>query len=201
MKFIIIKNFITHNMCNKIIKEFNEPDNPVDIGLLDGDLGNKLYKSKRSNELYFKYIVNNCSTQEIYIINKLFNITNLDFSNSINSKALPVFKYKTNGLIEPHRGVQKESNLLEYQEYVCVIMLSQINKDYTGGYFYLNTEGDCSLDGKVVTNENIQKRFYPHLNKGDMILFHNPSFIHGVTEVKSGTRYTCSFRTNDKNQL
>lgn len=196
-RYVVLKGFLQQRTCDQIIELFEWKDNPVKLDLADGDEGNRTYKSSRSN-LWYKYLTG-IHTEDLK--KKLKNLTGKDFNNSINSQCLPVVKYGKGGFMKAHRDIKKASNLEEYQEWVGVAMLSEQGKDFTGGRFYLNDFALVSKDGKEVVDDFEMDREYIKMEKGDLLLFHNPSFVHGVSEVLSGTRYTCGFRSNDIGEL
>ncbi len=198
MKFIILRNFVYPSFCNKVITEFKSVRDSVKLNLPnDTDLGNIIYESKRSKGLSYKYII---GFNDKVIKDRLKDALNLDFSDSITKKCLPVFYYTEGGYIKAHRGTKKELGINEYQEYVAMLQLTQRGVDYEGGRFYLNDKATASEDGKTVYNDKEEDRFYPMLDKGDLIIFHNPSLVHAVTPVEgeNSFRATCSWRTNQK---
>jgi len=198
MNYLVLRKFAPHVFCDNVISEFHRQSTPKDLSLSDGDdKGDVLYHSTRSKNLSYKYLT---SFDDRDISNRLLDATGLDFKDSINAKCLPVFAYGSDGEIKAHRGVKKESNTNDYQEYVAVLQLTQRGEDFDGGRLYLNAKAEASRDGKTVWNDYPEDRFYPMLNKGDVIIFHNPTLVHGVDVVKgeSAFRATCSWRTNQK---
>ena len=196
MKYLILSEFLSGRTCDQIRRAFEAEDKPVSIELADGEIGNKTYTSKRSN-LSYKYLTD-LHTEDIK--KKLSLEVGKDFNNSINSQCLPVVKYGEGGFMKAHRDIKKASDLESYQEWVGVAMLSDPS-EYSGGVFYLNDYALVSKDGKEVVDDFEMDRQYFNLKKGDILLFHNPSFVHGVSEVTKGVRYTCGFRSNDIGDL
>ena len=174
----------------------NEP-----LPLLDGsDVTNFVYRSNRSKNLQYAYLkgkmVSHIQNKFSHSLKLLF--PNLVFENSINKYCLPIFTYGQGSEIKAHRGVEKTEDLKRYQEYVCVILLHQPNVDFTGGRFYINPKAEASSDGKTVWNDYPEDRTYPKINKGDAVIFHNPSLVHRVEKVHDGFRATVSVRSNNK---
>lgn len=203
MKYFILREAIGNVITSGLrASYFDNNDVPEDLGLLDGDdKSNTIYTSTRSEGLSYMY---NNSKEVMHfnaiICDMLSKATGFAFGDSINKIALPMCHYGDGGVILAHRGVKKDSDLHTYQGYVAVLMLTQRARDYNAGAFYLNDKAKCSADGKTVTNDKIGDRFYPYLNEGDIIVFDNTHYIHGVEEtlvnnMQSG-RLTCSFRTN-----
>lgn len=200
MKYIILRQFLGPVNCADILDSYNQIKNPVEINLVDDpDLGNVEYQSNRSPNVSYKYM---CGYDDSHIIAGLKDATGLNFKDSINEFCLPVFKYGLGGQLLAHRDTCKESDIETPQEYIAVLMLSKRGRDFTGGRLYINPKATVSPDGKTVTNDFPEDRFYPELDMGDLFIFHNPSFVHGVEEVKQGTspvtkRITCGWRTNE----
>lgn len=199
MRYIILRNLVDSIACDHIREEFyNNLNEAKPLGLADGDdYSNTICHSTRSKNLSYNYIT---GYDDSHYKELLQSITDLDFSKGINSKCLPIFCYGEGGEIKAHRGVQKDVDTSKYQEYVAVLQLTQRGEDFNDGRFYLNDKAEASADGKTVTNDLPEDRYYPMLDKGDIIIFHNPSLVHGVETVtgKDAVRMTCSWRTNEK---
>ena len=203
LQYIILRNQVTEDICNQIVQAFKLPSTPRELNLPnDTDKGDVVYASKRSKGLYYKYLVWSKHLGDL-IVHSLNKATGLNFEDSINKLCLPIFAYKEGGEIKAHRGTQKEQKTINYQEYVAVLQLTQRDIDFTDGRFYLNPIATASEDGKTVYNDKPEDRYYPMLNKGDIIIFHNPSLVHGVETVTgfNALRVTCSWRTNSSNQF
>lgn len=203
MKYIVIRNFLSIDDCEKLISSFKETSKPFELNLKDGkDLGNTVYTSTRSKNLSYKYVKNNDSERISNSVKKrLESMLNVGFNGSINDICLPMFCYGEGGEIKAHRGVQKESDNQKYQTFVAVCQLTQRGEDFNGGRFYVNSKATATVDGKTVFNDLEKDRFYPMLNKGDVCIIYNPIVVHGVDTVRmsdknSAFRLTCSWRSN-----
>lgn len=204
--YVFIEEFMDHSSCDEIIRQFRKADAGVlakgEVGLNDSkDEVNTVYSSGRS-PLRYCYLKTN-ETQEVNLggIIKLNELTGFDWNGNINDVCFPVFEYGLDGFIEGHRGrdVGYGDN-----DFVAVLMLTEYNKDFSGGEFYLNKEASASEDGKTIFNENIESRVYFKQTKGSLLIFNNKIHVHGTNPVKSSPldltiRMTTSWRmTEDK---
>lgn len=206
MNYVILKQFLSNRDCNSLIANTNHFNDNRPLGLIDGDSYNTWHTSKRSLGLEYRY-QNDTSTMSLQqgIKKELSSIVPIDFSGGVNELCLPFCKYLDNGIIKVHRDIDKVGN--NSVEYLVVCMLTQIGEDYSdrmrdGDQLFINYHYDLvSEDGKEVFESPKAKirRFYPNLNKGDVIIFKNSNSIHGVDPitVKDGQlgRITCGFRS------
>jgi hypothetical protein len=208
MKYAILRGFLDEAIVEQLVDCYIAPPKEKHkLNLLDGDdVTNTKYESSRSHGLNYMYARSKkVETYSRHVKRRLKLYTGILFNSGINKLCLPFCQYDNGGVILAHRGVKKEANLTEYQGYVAVCMLTQRQKDFDNGFFYLNEKAECSPDGKTVTGDKQGDRFYPQLYKGDVIVFDNTHFIHGVEptivtyphiQMGKGMRLTCSFRTD-----
>ena len=167
----------------------------------DNNLTNTVYKSKRSKGLEYMYqSVNEVTKEQIKVFKKMLKeLVNEDFDAPINENCIPLFRYTDGGVIKPHKDIDKTDENITFQRLVAIVVLTQQGQDFEGGRFYINPKATHSPDGKEVYDDFPKDRIYPSLNKGDLFIFDNRYFIHGVeeTQVKENQvgRLTCSFRT------
>ncbi len=200
---LTVRDFIPKNICNGILYWYSsDMYKPEELPFPEekNNMTNTVYKSNRSKGLQYNFVENPITRLDINAIKKhLKNLVNVDFNGDINNHCLPVFRYTDGGVIKAHRDIDKTSEEVKYQDLVAVIMLTQRNEDFDHGRFYINAKAKCSVDGKTVTGDRKEDRFYPMLNKGDLFIFDNKKFIHGVEATETSGdqtgRFTCSFRT------
>lgn len=161
------------------------------------DVCNRIYESNRSRGMSYGFL----DTRRIEDINfrvtsTLEKVTGMAWSTF---RPLPIFCYREGGRIVEHRDRDVG---LGYPEYVAVCMLTQPGKDFTEGRFFVNVGAKVSEDGKTVYDEDVSRRVYLDLNMGDALIFHNPSMIHGCSEVRdcrtTACRMTASWRSSGK---
>lgn len=189
--------------CDNIIKQYNHCLSLDSIKLPINDKNNKSnirYTSTRSRGLEYCYLDTIFSSIIMNeLSNKLLNKTEIRFDGHINNICMPVFKYNDGGIIKAHRDVDKTKKQFVYPNYIAVVMLSQRGVDFNEGRLYINDKATVSEDGKEVSNDNESDRYYPNLNKGDIFIFDNTKYIHGVTETIVNKnqigRFTTSIRT------
>ncbi|CAD7958759.1 unnamed protein product [Amoebophrya sp. A120] len=122
---------------------------------------------------------------------------------------LAVFTYEENQENHTHQDrITVERGPGSQIEQTAICMCSDPGVDFAGGRFFLNREFDyVEQDGKVVINENEKTRLYPEgFEKGDVVVFDNRAFVHGVEPVKrvegatTVRRTTCSIRSTRPRQ-
>lgn len=205
IKTVHVKGFVTRMTCNGLVYWFNNPRTDKQIKLPLENEGNNMtnvvYESKRSKGLRYQY-QRTATTKNFTNImkRKLKELVNEEFDAPINDGIVPIFQYSNGACIKPHRDLNKFSEEVEFQHLVAVVVLTQKGEAYTGGRFYLNAKAKCSPDGKEVWDDYEEDRIYFDMDCGDLIIFDNRQFIHGVEEVHTEEegmvgRYSCSFRT------
>lgn len=201
---VILRNLIGSITCNQLIWSFEniELDKSIDLKLNDqNSMSNTLYKSNRSKSLEYIFMDNVISREFTRRLKELLlRDINVEFDGGINNKCTPIFKYNNNGVIEPHRDVDKTKPDFHYPNLIAVCLLSQPGVDFEGGEFYINAKATVSADGKKVTDDYPEDRYYPDLNKGDVFIFDNTKFVHGVETTLVNRhqkgRFTASLRTH-----
>jgi len=201
-KHMIFRGIADKEQCMNINMEFfRAAKKSFDLDLPgDDDLGNVLYKSSRSKGLQYQYLH---PMFGLDIQTELKRKTGIDFSKSINFKCLPTFRYSPmQGEIKAHRDTDR--TLLDkicYPKYVAVLMLTQRGRQFLEGNLYINEKAKVSLDGKTVANDHPEDRIMLNLNQGDIAVFDNSIYIHGVTACKptfsSVGRMTCGWRSTE----
>lgn len=155
-----------------------------------------MYDSTRSPGVRYCYL----STREVDKVNqsvaeKLGDTTGDNWLRGINTKCLPLFSYGEGAHIKAHRGrdIGYGSNDL-----VAVAMLTEPRESFAGGEFYLNPKAEASSDGKTVWNDNEEDRVLFPLERGSVLIFRNPEFVHATLPVRPGRvgchRATVSWR-------
>lgn len=213
MNYVKLKKFLDNRACQQLINFQSIQIVPEPLGLLDGDdMTNTWYESKRSPGLSYRYSTDKaCMSIASGIMRELLDITGIDFSGGINDRCLPFCKYGDGGVIKAHRDIDKVKGLTEPVEYVVICMLTQVGIDFgyivqdsvsADGLFINLNPLKVSKNGKEVVEDYPHypvNRYYPNLQKGDVIIFRNDNSIHGVDpiSVHSGQlgRITCGFRS------
>jgi hypothetical protein len=163
-RFISVhENFLTEDMYT-MLKQFAETT--------------QLYDQSVNNTIWSKRIVHAGSAPiEIKILGKQYIElvrstiqTQFEISDSIHTDILCFNRWRVGDMQHPHAD---DGNGLEWRKFGCVLYL---NEDYEGGEIYFPNQ-NSSFKPKANT-----LAFFP----GDA------EFLHGVTEITSGTRYTLS---------
>jgi len=169
----------------------SEGATPAQTNLIDGDLSNVLYSSRRNK---FQYVYLNARMAiwlNRLIMFYLWVRTGISFRGSINHELAPIFFYEPGQSIAPHRdrcmltgGIPK---------YTAILVLY---KESIGGELYLNSNAFCYSNGHVCELYEESNVIVP-LNQGELILFDNIQYVHGVTPVITGFRATTGFRSKN----
>ncbi len=203
--FAYLPEFFDESACDIIVNEYRKVGQnklkQSSAGLNDSDdLVNKIYKSERSPMQY--YYLESDIAQELNSTGKLKleKLTGMSWSGNINERVFPIFEYHEGGFIKAHRGrnVGYGKN-----DFVAVLMLTDYSIDFLGGEFYLNKNAEASEDGKKIYNEIESDRIYFKQKKGSLIIFNNPTHVHGTLPVKKSdkgkaNRITTSWRMETK---
>lgn len=165
------------------------PSKPM--GLLDGEVTNKVYDSRRSR-LAYVYLDTPVTKILNWCIARWLELrTGKDWSGGINAKCAPINVYGRGCYIKVHR----DRNMLTGKpvEFIATIMLEPSN---TGGRFLYNAAFQTvSLDGKEVELHKPEKTKCFHLKQGQVIVLRNTDSVHGVEELHSGRRVSLTFRS------
>lgn len=198
-----IESLLSLDQCNILLKQIDELRqsklHQVPLNLNDSnDKCNVLYTSERSpmNYAYLKTVATDKLSQ--IIMKKLETLTSMTWSNNINTICQPIFIYSKDGFIKEHRG---RNVGFGNNDFVSVVMITKPGHDFSGGQFFLNRNGEASVDGKTIYNEDKSKREYFNIMQGDALIFNNQEFIHGTIPVNKGqteltSRITTSWRTS-----
>ena len=203
--FVYLPDFFNKSACDIIVNEYRKVGQnklkQSSAGLNDSDdLVNKIYKSQRS-PMQYCYLESDIA-QELNFKGKLKleKLTEMSWSGNINERVFPIFEYHEGGFIKAHRGrnVGYGKN-----DFVAVLMLTDYSIDFLGGEFYLNKNAEASEDGKKIYNEIESDRIYFKQKKGSLIIFNNPTHVHGTLPVKKSdigkaNRITTSWRMETK---
>jgi hypothetical protein len=166
------------------------PDSSEDIGLVDGNLTNKWYDSKRSNFSYI-YIRFTYALFVNYLIKRyLRKITGYKFNNKINQLCLPVNSYFEGDSIELHRD-RDMFDPKETVNQVAVITLDQ--KGYSRFKVYTNMI--CTPDGKSCSKTKETEEITVPTQTGQIIVFDNLTTAHDF-KCERGHRISLTYRSN-----
>lgn len=202
MDYIKLKKFLDNKTCQQLVNFQNINLVPEPLGLADGDdMTNTWYESKRSPGLSYRYSTDTaCMSIAQGIMRELLDCTGIDFSGGINDRCLPFCKYSDGGVIKAHRDIDKVQGLTTSVKYVVICMLTQQGVDFNNNMdtLFINKEARVSSNGKEVEELSVN-RYYPNLNKGDVLIFRNDNSIHGVDPISVMDfqigRITCGFRS------
>lgn len=209
MHYAIFRKFIPKQTTDNLVQDYENSEGlhkPVELPLKNESnvMTNTKYKSNRSKGLEYAW-VNGYFTETFLKRFKLLLLdsTGLVFDGNLAAQGvLPVFKYGERAYIKAHKDLDKTKDEVVFQDHVALVMLTQRGDDFYGGRFYLNPVATHSDDGKEVYNDKVEDRIYPNLDKGDVLVWDNTKFIHGVettfmppTNKVAKGRLTCSIRT------
>lgn len=156
-----------------------------DIGLLDGDLTNVMYRSKRSR-IHYLYLSNTLAhLVNFSLMIYLYFKTGINFFSTINTRCLPINYYYPGDSIKLHRDRDMFTN--ETIKHVLVITLYNEKTNI----FELHNNVIVSNNGKTVES-NSSATLIPTY-KGQAILFDNTSTAHAVK--CTGTRISLTYRS------
>jgi hypothetical protein len=165
---------------------------PCDIpGLTDGDRGNVLISSKRSNMTFF-YMVHPITN----LISKLLILylrvrTGVWLDGSLNSYCSPINIYYEGSFIKEHRDRNMISG--NYIQYIAVLTLKAPIK---GGQFVYNDDPLMIVEdkGKTVVSRPLWDGICP-VQAGSLLFLDNSKTSHKTLPVIEGQRISLAFRS------
>lgn len=195
-----LPRFLTPSETRVILEDHSRLDRfpRKRLGINDSeDETNTCYASLRSPGVSYTYLASPRSRALSQgIATRLGFELDYNWLSGINRHCLPIFSYAEGAAIAAHRG---RDFGFGRNDLVAVAMLTEQGKDFAGGEFYLNENADASPDGKRVYNNFERDRQVFNLERGDVLIFENPRFVHATypTRAVEGNpclRATCSWR-------
>lgn len=202
MNYVIFRRFLTSREYQFLIVNTFTQSQQENIGLIDGEKANLWYNSKRMFGLSYIY---STAISSLFIMNQikreLTKLTGINFDDELSSKVVTLCKYEYEGGSNTHRDRTKVGEIVSYQEYSGIILLTKPELSQDEFYINFNTieraTSVVSNEGRDVYEKNkLRDRFYPNLEQGDVIIFKNNISAHGVDKVTStNCRITTGFRS------
>lgn len=160
------------------------------LGLPDGDVGNVVYRSKRSSLTYIYLVHPTIKKLNTILMWYLKLRTGLDFSGSINDRCAPINVYKPGDYIKPHRDRDMVNG--GSIQYIAVLTLQH----GSGGEFLYNFDHrmNVSADGKQTGYRTIYNNFV-NIKQGQILILRNYDSIHGTLPLIGGERISLTFRS------
>ena len=178
-----IKNFLSSELCDKIIRKYNNDSLLFNPMIYDSN------KNLKYDSLYNKRKINYLDDNDC---NELTHVTNL-LSNYIETEIKKIsLKFKN---IRYTFNKYQEGDFLNYHfdedeiyRGALYTFVMELNEDYVGGEFIYKNEHDVEI-----INEK---------SKGGLFIF-DSTIIHKVTPIIEGTRFSlnCWPKFNKKNTL
>lgn len=166
----LVNNFLTDEECNLFVSHLDESLNNNKLEAR-GQFKHRLmrYDDPKVNDITKKYAIRSKILSEVYQ-NPGYDLHVTDYGMFISHEGYSM---------PPHIDVINDGGVFDYLKYTAVVYL---NDNYTGGSIYF---------------PNLDQHYFP--NKGDVILFPSDrlEYLHGVSNVESGDRYTLSFWFSD----
>jgi len=197
--FMIIKNFLSDEMCKDIINDIKKHNDYVKAQILINDtniINSKLNESFRKTNLYelnedFLTIYKNRFRDFTIDIEKFFNLI------ITNSTDVQVLEYHKDYYYKKHADdsselVDKSNNTVDFKcimpqrKLSSVLFTTNYSNEITDSYSF---NGGELLFNYLYDNEKNTYSFRPKM--GDLIVFpSNPIFSHEILKVKEGYRLT-----------